>query len=221
MTEPRFLDRADAGRQLAAGLAEYRKTGPVVLGIPRGGVVVAAEVAWALDAELDVVVAKKLGAPGQQELAIGAVTADGGRYLNEELIESLGVSRSYLDAVTAVQAREAREREQRLRRDRPAVPLEGRVVIIVDDGLATGATALAAVRSVRARRPAKVIVAVPVGSDRSCERLRVEAEVVCLNELASLRAIGFYYREFFPVDETRVVALLAEADRPVATAAKR
>jgi len=213
MSEPCWRDRIEAGQELGRLLAVHRGTGAVVLGIPRGGVVVAAEVARMLAADLDVVVAKKLGAPGQQELAIGAVATGGSRYLNDELISALRVSASYLAEATEVRAREAKEREERIRRHRSAVPLEGRTAIIVDDGLATGATALAAVRSVVARQARRVIVAAPVASTQACELLRREAEVVCLHELASLVAIGFYYRDFLAVEESRVVELLSEAGR--------
>lgn len=217
MREPCFRDRIHAGQVLAAALAPYRRNGTVVLGIPRGGMVVAAEVARTLEADLDVIVAKKIGAPGQQELAIGAVTADGGRALNDDLIDSLRVSQSYLDAATEVQIGEAQARERRLRGLRPPVRVAGRVVIIVDDGLATGATALAAARSVAAHGPAKVVVAVPVGSDRACAMLRREVEVVCPHELGDLVAVGFYYREFAPVEEAAVADLLraARASRSV------
>lgn len=216
MAEPYFADRADAGRRLAASLAAFHHVGAAVLGIPRGGVEVAAEVARALDADLDIVVAKKIGAPGQQELAIGAVTADGGRYLNDRLIDSIGVSMSYLESATAVLARDVAERAVRLRGGRSPVVLANRVVIIVDDGLATGATAIAAVRSVKRQGAARVIVAVPVGSDQACDSLRAEAEVVCPNELSSLVAIGYYYRNFEAVDDSRVIELLTTAQRPPA-----
>src|SRR2546422_831565 len=144
--EPLFRDRRDAGRALAARLERYGGIDALVLGLPRGGVVVAAEVARRLDAELDVAVARKLGSPISPELAIGAVTASGERVLNEELIRALNVSEAYLSGVTAVEQQEARRREARLRGDRPPPRFAGRGVIVVDDGLATGATMRAALR---------------------------------------------------------------------------
>src|SRR5881398_437595 len=152
--EPLFRDRRDAGGALAARLERYRGRDPLVLGLPRGGVVVAAEVARRLDAELDVAVARKLGSPISPELAIGAVTASGERFLNEQLIRELDVSEAYLNDVTVARQREARRREAWLRGNRPPPRIAGRSVIVVDDGLATGATMRAAVRSVRKQSPA-------------------------------------------------------------------
>src|SRR5450759_4645646 len=152
----RYADRADAGRALAAYLGKYKNHDVLVLGIPRGGVPVAAEVARALQADLDVIVARKLGAPGQPELAIGAVTSNGGRFFNDETIEALGVTDEYLEHIAAVEMDEAHRRERMFRNGRAPERIEGRVVTIVDDGLATGATMRASVRSVRRRNPAPV-----------------------------------------------------------------
>ncbi len=209
---PLFRDRIDAGRVLAERLSQYRGKSPVVLGIPRGGVVVAAEIARQLEGSLDVVVARKLGAPGSPELAVGAVTADGGRFLNDDIIRMLGVSQEYLESVTALQMAEARRREEWLRNLRPAVPLGGRVAILVDDGLATGATMRAAVRSVRQHRPAKLVVGAPVGSRDACATLSKEAdEVVCPYQPEPFGAVGFFYQRFDPVEDDEVKALLDEA----------
>ena len=206
--EPLFRDRRDAGRALAARLERYRGWDALVLGLPRGGVVVAAEVARQLDAELDVVVARKLGAPISPEVAIGAVTASGERVLNEELIRELDVSEAYLSGVTAVEQREARRREAWLRGNRPPPRIAGRSVIVVD-GLATGATMRAAVRSVRKQSPAHLVVAVPVGSREACEALRAEAdEVVCLHAPASFSAVGSYYLRFDQTSDDEVRRLL-------------
>ncbi|MGA7991812.1 MAG: phosphoribosyltransferase family protein, partial [Thermoanaerobaculia bacterium] len=159
-----FRDRRDAGRVLAEALEKYRVRDPLVLGIPRGGVVVAAEVARRLGAEVDVLVARKLGAPGQPELAIGAVTADGGRWLNGALVSSLAVDAGYIDDVTRAEMAEAHARQTRFRGVRPPPEIEGRVVILVDDGFATGATVRAAARALRRKRPARLVLAAPVGA---------------------------------------------------------
>jgi len=209
--DPLFRDRRDAGDALAERLAAYRGRDVLVLGIPRGGVVVAAQVARQLGADLDVVVARKLGSPISAELAIGAVTANGGRFLNEEVMRELDVSEPYLTAVTAVQMTEAREREARFRRGRGPLQVAGRTVILVDDGLATGATMRAAVRSVRQRAPARLVVAVPVGSREACAALRGEAdEVVCPHEPEFFGGVGSFYREFEPTQDEEVQRLVDE-----------
>ena len=206
---PLFRDRVDAGVQLAAALERYHGQDVLVLGIPRGGVVVAAEVARRLGAALDVIVARKLGAPISRELAIGAVTADGERYLNEDILRELGVTERYLQRVTEEEQAEARRREERFRAGRPPARVAGRTVILVDDGLATGATMRAAVRSVRRHGPARLVVAVPVGARETCEELRAEAdEVVCLYQPEPFWAVGAHYQHFEPVDDATVQELL-------------
>lgn len=206
-----FQDRLEAGRILAQRLRAYRGKSALVLGIPRGGVPVAAEVARALDADLDVIVARKLGAPGQAELAIGAVTANGGQYLNGEIIPSVGATPEYIERVRTEQMAEARRREVRFRGNRPMERIENRVVIVVDDGLATGATMRAAVRSARKHRPARLIVAVPVGSREACAALREEAdELVCPSEPEPFGAVGYFYRDFEPVEDAEVERILGE-----------
>lgn len=209
-----YRDRIEAGVALAERLESYRGPQTLVLGIPRGGVTVAAEVARLLEAELDVIVARKLGAPGRQELAIGAVTADGGRFLNQGIIAALRVSEPYIEAVTKVQMDEARHREEWLRSLRPAAPVAGRTAVLVDDGLATGATMRASARSLRQRRPARLVAAVPVGSRAACAALRPEVdEVVCVRQPDPFVAIGIYYHHFEPVENEQVRQLLLDAAR--------
>jgi putative phosphoribosyl transferase len=214
-----FQDRHEAGTRLAERLARYRGQDCVVLGIPRGGVPVAAVVAERLAADLDIVVARKLGAPDQPELALGAVTADGGRFLNDDYIWELGIGPAYLEQVTTRERNEARRREERFRAGRAPCPLAGRTVIIVDDGLATGATMRAAVRSVRQHQPARLVVAVPVGSRPACDALRAEAdEVICLAEPEPFWAVGVSYRDFSPTEDVEIEQVLQDAgrgDRPV------
>jgi putative phosphoribosyl transferase len=207
-----FADRRDAGVRLAARLTDFRGQHVLVLGIPRGGVPVAAEVAFRLGAELDVVVARKVGAPGFAELAIGAVTANGGHFMTEEMIEQLGVSDTYLEMAVAREMAEARRREERFRAGRSLSRLEERVVLLVDDGLATGATMRAAVRSVRSHHPSKLVVAVPVGSIQACAALRPEVdELVCLEEPEPFDAVGLYHEDFEPIEDAEVQRFLQEA----------
>ncbi len=207
-----YRDRTHAGECLAARLDAYRDTGALVLGIPRGGVPVAAAVARMLDADLDIVVARKLRSPGFPELAMGAVTANGGQFLNEDIIRELAVSSDYLQAEIAEQMADARRREERFRRGRAARDLIDRVVIVVDDGLATGATMRAAVRSVRSGQPARLVVAVPVGSTQACEALRQEAdELICLRTPEDFWAVGAYYAHFEPVEDGEVADILHAA----------
>lgn len=206
---PRLRDRAAAGAALAGALDGFRSATTLVLGIPRGGVPVAAEAARRLGADLDIVVARKLGSPVSPELAIGAVTANGGRYLNDDIIDQLDVSEAYVARVTDEETREARRREARFRGPHPKAPIAGRVVIIVDDGLATGATMRAAIRSVRSGRPARLVMAVPVGPIQTCAELRDEADdVVCLYELEPFFAVGLYYEHFEPVEDAEVQTIL-------------
>jgi predicted phosphoribosyltransferase/alpha-beta hydrolase superfamily lysophospholipase len=204
----RFKNRQDAGRALADALRTKGYTDPVVLGIPRGGVPVAAEVATALGGTLSVVVARKLRAPGQPELAIGAVTADGSAWINEEIADAAGTDSRYLEREQAAQVAEARHREELFDGHRRP-PVEGRVVIIVDDGLATGATAIAAARSMRAGGAARVILAVPVAPPGSVRRLQAEVdEVVCPRQEEDFWAIGEFYDDFRQVDDREVKAIL-------------
>lgn len=205
----RFANRVAAGDALAEALTYYRGADVLVLGLPRGGVPVAARVAEALGAELDVIVSRKLTSPISAELAIGAITADGERFLNEGLISELAVSDVYLSAVTDLEQKEARLREAQFRGTRPVPMIAGRIVMLVDDGLATGATMHAAVQSVRKQRPAHLIVAVPVGSREACEALAREAdEVVCPWRPEPFGAIGQYYENFVQTSDEAVREIL-------------
>ncbi|HXH21417.1 MAG TPA: alpha/beta fold hydrolase [Dehalococcoidia bacterium] len=203
-----FRDRTDAGRRLAELIKPMRLERPVVLGIPRGGVPVAAEVARALGAELGVIVARKLGAPGEPELAIGAITAEGACYLDEETVAMSGASDAYIAAEKERQQREAARREALFdSHRRPA--LRGRNVVVVDDGVATGSTVIAALRAVKAAGAARVIVAVPVGPPRTIERLRQEADdVVCLRVEPRFFAVGQFYEQFEQVPDEEIVRIL-------------
>jgi putative phosphoribosyl transferase len=205
---PMFADREDAGRQLAANLADLAGQDVVVLGIPRGGVEVGAVVADALGAPLDVVIPRKVGAPGNPELGIGAVAEDV-EVLDERLIRVLGVSQDYLRQEIAAQQEEIRRRSAAYRGNRPPVPLQGKVAVVVDDGVATGGTAAAALRWARARGAARVILAVPVAPAEAVGRLRQEAdEVRVLATPEPFYAVGQWY-DFFPqVSDERVVELL-------------
>ncbi len=206
-----FDDRRQAGAELGDALRAYRGRGALVLGIPRGGVPVAREVAERLDADLDVIVARKIGAPGQEELALGAVTADGTRFINEEIAALIGASDAYLERVTADKRDEAMARERRYRAGLPPLDPSGRIVILVDDGLATGATMRAAIRALRRSRPSKLIVAVPVGARETCEVVAKEVdELVCVSRPEPLFAIGLHYRVFTQTRDEEVEAILRE-----------
>jgi len=207
-----FKDRADAGRQLAARLLHLKAEKPVVLGLPRGGVVVAAEVARALDAPLDVLVVRKIGAPHQEELAIGAVCDAGGmlRVLNHELVSALGVNDAFVEIVSREQYAEVKRRLTMYRGNRPGVPIEHRTVIVVDDGIATGATVHAAMRALAQGRPRKRVLAVPVAPPETLRELASEVdELICLESPHNFRAVGQFYEHFEQTTDAEVVALVA------------
>ncbi|WP_318210261.1 alpha/beta family hydrolase [Streptomyces sp. SJL17-1] len=204
-----FSDRTDAGRQLAARLDHLRGHDVVVLGLPRGGVPVAAEVADALDAPLDICLVRKLGVPQQPELAMGALGEGGVRVVNERVLHEAGVGARDLAAVEEREHAELDQRARRYRGSRPSVPLEGRTVLVVDDGLATGATALAACRVVRARGAARIILAVPVAPRGWTARLGGEAdETVSVHAPDLFYAIGQFYRDFTQTPDAEVIACL-------------
>jgi len=201
-----FQDRLEAGKRLAEALGFLKgRTDVVVLAIPRGGVVVAKPVAEALKAPLDLVITRKIGAPGNPELAVGSVTQDGEIIVDKEVASMLGVSEEYLKAEAARQRHEIHSRMKRFRGDRPYPDLAGKTVVIVDDGIATGSTVRAAIRSVRSKRPASVIVAAPVGARESVASLSSEADrMVCLDTPEPFYAIGEFYRDFEQVEDDEV-----------------
>ena len=207
-----FENRTEAGKLLGARLSSLKGKGAVVLGIPRGGVVVAKEVAEALGAPLDIVVTRKIEAPGEPEYALGAVTQDGEVIMDTQAAESLGASARYLDDQARRKKIEVKERLERLRGDLPYPNLEGRVVVIVDDGIATGSSVGAAVMSVRKRRPREVVVAVPVAPHDAVETLSEDGtKVVCLETPGSFLAIGEFYRDFGQVEDIEVKRILDQS----------
>ena len=214
---PRFRDRTEAGRLLAERLRKYAdRDDVVVFGLPRGGVPVAFEIASALGAPLDVFVVRKLGVPGHAEYALGAIATGGTRVLNKELIESLNIPSDWIEAIDAKERRELERRERAYRPDRPPPDVAGKTVIVVDDGLATGSTMLAAVQAIRQDDPARVVVAVPVADPDVCADLGAAAdEVVCLSTAQPLVAVGLWYDEFSQTTDGQVRDLLARARRPL------
>jgi predicted phosphoribosyltransferase len=213
----RFADRTEAGRALAAALVS-REPGesPVVLALPRGGVPVAFEVAKALSAPLDVLVVRKIGAPDQPELAIGAVATGGVIIRNEEILAALGIDAQTMARATAAAQAELVAKEQRYRTGREPLAVEGRAVILVDDGAATGATMRAAVVAARQRGARKVIVALPNAATDAAATLAREAdELVCLHTPEHYFAVGYWYLDFAQVSDAEVARLLSEAGRPM------
>lgn len=209
-----FADRADAGRQLAAALTHLRDCDPVVVGLPRGGVIVAAEVAAALDAPLDVVIVRKLGAPGQPELGLGAIAEGGVLLLNKRLMRQVGVSKERLQSTIDAATDEVNRRIELYRGTADPVPIEGRTVILVDDGLATGSTARAAIGALQHLGAAAIVLAVPVGAPSTVGELEeMVDEVVCLSAPRMLMSVGQYYDDFTQTADAEVVQLLAGRSR--------
>jgi putative phosphoribosyl transferase len=207
----RFFDRADAGRRLAREIAQLDLGDDVlVLGLPRGGVPVAAEVPTALAAPFDVLVVRKLGVPGHEELAFGAIASGGVRVLNDDVVRHARLTAADIERVTERELNELERREAAYRGDRAPLHLEGRSVIVVDDGLATGATMSAAVDALRAAGAAHLTVAVPVGASSTCGMLANRADrVVCLSQPRDFGAVGFWYEDFSPTTDEEVRAALA------------
>ena len=207
-----FIDRMDAGRNLAKALAPYKDQRPVVLALPRGGVPVAAEVATALDAPLDLILVRKIGVPFQPELAMGAVV-DGGEPVvvrNEEVIRLTGVSEKDFNAICDQELAEIERRRKRYLGGSPHPQIAGHTVIVVDDGIATGATTRAALRAIRMRKPRKLVLAVPVAPTDTLKDLRDEAdEIVCLEDYEDFGAIGLFYSDFSQVSDTEVTETLS------------
>jgi putative phosphoribosyl transferase len=216
MWQHRFHDREQAGQLLAQALAKYtRVPNGIVLALPRGGVPVAREIAETLELPLDILVVRKLGTPGQPELAMGAIASGGARYINQEVVQLAGVDEQTINRVTADEQRELARRERAFRGDQPPLAVANRTVIVVDDGMATGSTMMAGVRALRALRPKQIVVAVPVGSREALSRLReVADECVCLKTPPDLLAIGQWYSEFPQLTDAEVTALLAGRTAP-------
>lgn len=212
MSEMKYRDRVHAGQQLAAALKKYAgRADVVVLGLPRGGVPVASEVAKALGAALDVIVVRKLGVPGWEELAMGAIAAGGVRVLNDEVVRAAHIPHSVIESVTAEQLLELQRRELAYRGDAAPLEVAGKTVILVDDGIATGSTIRAAARALRKLSPAQIVIAAPVGSPESCAMLaQVADEVVVPQQPEQFRAVGQWYGNFDQTSDDEVGRLLGK-----------
>ena len=212
----RFRDRPEAGRLLAEAIAEKGYADPVVLALPRGGIPIAIQVARALAAPMDLILVRKIGVPSQPELAAGAIV-DGGEpetIYNDDVIAMTGLTRDRVDELGKRQLEEIERRRALYLKDRPAVSVAGRTAIVVDDGIATGATARAALHAMRRKQARKVVLAVPVGPSDTLASFAGEAdEVICLSEPAPFYAIGIHYLDFRQLDDDDVIELMAEADR--------
>jgi putative phosphoribosyl transferase len=218
----RFKNRVEAGRSLAERLSAYaNRSDTLVLGLPRGGVPVAYEVATALNVPMDVFVVRKLGVPGHEELAMGAIATGGARALNQDVIEYLRIPEEVVDEVTKQEERELERRERLYRDNRPARSPRNQVAILVDDGLATGSTMRAAALALRQQQPASIVVAIPVASVEACESLGGQAdEVVCLYAPEPFYAVGLWYEDFSQTTDEEVRDLLARAENKLTSAAR-
>ena len=213
--EPRFHDRTEAGRVLAADLAKYSgRSDVIVLALPRGGVPVAYEVARALGAPLDVFLVRKLGLPGHEELAMGAIASGGVRLINEDVVDAYDVTDAEIEAVAVAEQTELERRERAYRDGRSLPALRDRTVILVDDGLATGATMRAAVLAVRQESPSRIVVAVPVAAADTCDEFRrIVDDIVCAETPAPFYAVGLWYEDFAQTTDDEVHDLLTAAAR--------
>lgn len=211
----RFRDRVDAGQRLAAALGDYEgQPELLVLALPRGGVPVAAIVARSLQAPLDLLLVRKLGVPGHEELAMGAIATGDALVLNDDLIASLGIRSDAIEMVMQAEARELQRRELAYRGERPVPQIAGRRVIVIDDGVATGATVKAAVKALRQKRPAEVIIAVPVAPPDTLLSLREDADqVICLQSPSPFYGVGYWYQDFSQTSDEEVRELLLAAWR--------
>ena len=210
-----FRDRREAGRQLAAVLTKYVDCPEaLVLALPRGGVPVAFEVAMALNAPLDIFVVRKLGVPGHEELAMGAIATGAVRVINDAVVQALNITPQVIDQVTVDERRELKRRERAFRDDRPAPAIANRIVILIDDGLATGATMRAAVQALRQQHPTRIVVAVPTAAPETCAAFRAEVdEIVCAVTPARFGGVGRWYQDFSQTTDEEVRALLQRAAR--------
>jgi putative phosphoribosyl transferase len=210
-----FKDRRDAGKQLAQELSAYAgRSDVIVLALPRGGVPVAYEVARALNAPLDIFIVRKLGLPGHEELAIGAIASGGIQVLNEDIVRALNIPQAMIDAVAKRELQELERRERAYRGNRPPPDVHGHTVILVDDGLATGASMRAAVAALRAQNPARIVVAVPTAAPETCEAFESEVdEIVCAMTPEPFYGVGRWYEDFSQTTDEEVRALLEEAAR--------
>jgi putative phosphoribosyl transferase len=212
--EAPFRDRKDAGRRLAKRLERYREESPIVLALPRGGVPVAYEISRALHASLDVFLSRKLGAPGRKEFGIGAVAQGGVRVLNERVVQAMEIPKEYIERIAKEETEEIERRLGLLRGDLPKPEVGGRTAIVVDDGIATGVTAQAAIEALRQRNPQRLVLAVPVCAEQAAETLRSEVdELICLETPSSLTAISLWYRHFEQTSDAEVIELLERARR--------
>jgi putative phosphoribosyl transferase len=212
-----FADRRDAGRRLAEILKELDQANPIVIALPRGGVPVAGEIARALDAPLEILAVRKIGAPGRPEFGIGAIAEDGTRVIDEEAIAVLGVRNGELEQIVSRERAELDRRVLAYREERPPPDFRDRTVVIVDDGAATGLTVTAAIRAVRRHKPRRIVLAVPVCSSEALAVLRDEADqVVCLRVPRRLRSVGNWYRDFAQVSDAEVIAELRRPAKAVA-----
>ena len=216
-----FRSRTDAGQQLAERLLDYvNRPDVLVLALPRGGVPVAFEVAEALGAPLDIFLVRKLGVPGQGELAMGAIATGGVRVLNEDVVDYLRIPGEVIDAVAADELRELERRERAYRDDRPQPDVRDKTVILVDDGLATGSTMRAAAAALRKQQPARIVVAVPVSEPQTCDEYRIGVdEIICAVTPEPFQAVGLWYEDFSQTTDDEVRELLARAAREQRSAA--
>lgn len=209
-----FLNRTEAGRALGRKLEHYaERPGTLILALPRGGVPVAFEAAKMLRLPLDVFIVRKLGVPGHEELAFGAIASGGGRVLNDSVVSTFKLSPATIQSVTQKETQELQRREFLFRGDKPPVEVQGKIVLIIDDGLATGASMRAAIQALKLLHPSRIIVAVPIGSSETCEELQSDVdEVVCARTPSPFMAVGFWYNNFTQTSDAEVRALLKQTE---------